>query len=422
MTTVAIETHGCKLNQADSQALAREFALAGCILVAPEAPADVYVLDSCTVTHVADRKARHALRAARRRNPAAFIVVTGCYPERAPSEMATLHGVDLAVGNRGKAALVQRVMALKSPVSSNNRPGLEETAPRVRASVKIQEGCDQVCAFCIVPQVRGRARSVPPDGLVAQVQALEEEGFQEVVLTGTQLGSYSSELPGAGLRGLLERLLAETRVPRIRVSSLQPQTMDEALLRLWENPRLCRHFHMPLQSGSDAVLRRMRRRYTAAGFAAAVEMARALVPGAAITTDVIGGFPGESEEEFQESFDLCDTLSFWDLHVFPYSERPGTSASHFGGRLEPREKGRRVKQLLDLGQRHTQEHRRRLVGQTEEVLWEGGSWRDGVWRWAGLTDTYARVVTQDAGHLANTITRTLLVEQNEGLLYGEVGR
>ena len=435
MPTVAIETHGCKLNQADSQALAKEFAQAGYQVVGPDVPADVYVLDTCTVTHVADRKARHALRTARRRNPSSLIVATGCYVQRAPLDMEALEVVDLALGNASKSVLVQQVTSLCREALTpctlgelTDAKGPARGAHRARAMVKIQEGCNQVCAYCIVPQVRGRERSTPTDDLIARIQSLAGEGFQEVVLTGTELGSYGLDIPGAspssdgraGLKGLLELILCKTAIPRIRVSSLQPQALGEDLLELWQNPRLCPHFHMPLQSGSNAVLRRMRRRYTAEEFALTVERIRTRMPAASITTDVLVGFPGESDEEFQETYRLCQALPLSDMHVFPYSVRPGTSAAHFQDKVSPGTKGERAGLLLGLAQHHAQDFRRRLMGQARPVLWEDGELFNGRWRWSGLTDSYARVYTQDSRPLGSTITDTRLMEERDGRLWGQV--
>lgn len=352
-STVYIETHGCKLNQADSQELARRFTEEGYRIVAEGQSTDVYVVNTCTVTHVADRKARHALRNTRRRNPQAVVVATGCYAQRAPGPLASIAGVDLVTGNTGKEGLVDRVTGLLelpevacstgSPMDLRGDLGL-----RTRAMVKIQERCDQVCAYCIVPRVRGRKRSVHPDALVTQVQRLVEQGRQEVVLTGTQLGSYGFDVPGAGLVRLVSRLLDETDVPRLRVSSLQPQEMTRELLELWDNPRLCPHFHLPLQSGSAAILRRMRRRYTPLQYANTVEAIRARIPDAAITADVIVGFPGETDALFQESYRLCQSIGFAGIHVFPYSARPGTSAAHFTDAIEQRCKRERMKRILAL--------------------------------------------------------------------------
>ncbi|MBI4282432.1 MAG: tRNA (N(6)-L-threonylcarbamoyladenosine(37)-C(2))-methylthiotransferase MtaB [Chloroflexi bacterium] len=457
MPTVTIETHGCKLNLADSQALARGFARAGYQVVGSDQPADIYVLDTCTVTQTADHKARHALRAARRRNASAFIVATGCYAQRAPAKLQALPGVDLVLGNADKDALVQEIVSLRAceeimdsayggtpPQIATGGDALAMTIPsqalrkdvpglcaaeegvagrgvrRVRATVKIQEGCNQVCAYCIVPRVRGRERSVPADDLVTQIAALEQEGFQEVVLTGTQVGSYGFDIPGASLPRLLELVLCKTTIPRIRVSSLQAQVVGGELLGLWQDPRLCPHFHMPLQSGCDAVLRHMGRDYTTSFFADTVELIRKQVPGASITTDVMTGFPGESEEEFQETYRFCHSLRFAEMHVFPYSVRPGTSAAHFQDQVDVHTKEHRGGLLLRLAKEHAADFRESLLGQVRPVLWERKGIGSGCERWSGLTDNYMRVFTESPKPLRNTITPTRLLEERGGSLYGQV--
>ena len=422
MPTVAIETQGCKLNQADSQALARRFAAAGYLLVEAGQPADVCVLNTCTVTHVADRKARRAIRAARKSNPASLIVATGCYAQRSPGDLEAMQEVDLVLGNTDKGALVQRVTELRkgaaTPCAVGDVVKAKGVVHRTRAMIKIQEGCNQVCAYCIVPKVRGRERSVPPDDLIAQINALEEEGFREVALSGTQLGSYGFDIPGAGLERLIENILGSVTIPRIRVSSLQPQEIGDDLLSLWDDPRLCPHFHLPLQSGSDSVLRRMRRRYTAERFARTVELIRARIPGASITTDVLTGFPGESEKEFQETYRFCQETRFSDMHVFPYSVRPGTTAAHLGDKVDPVTKGQRMELLLALARGHASDFRRSLLGQVRPVLWEERA-RDGDrWLWSGLTDNYARVYADDPRQLGNVITDTRLVEERASSVFG----
>ena len=326
--TVAIDTHGCKLNQADSEALARRFLRAGYGVVDPGESADIYVLNTCTVTHVADRKARHALRAALRRNPAATIIATGCYAQRDPQALSNVEGVAMVVGNADKYRLVEMVLAARGdPISTcavgEEAPWWPGALGRARAMVKIQEGCNQVCAYCIVPKVRGRERSIPPRVLIEEVGRRVREGYLEVVLTGTQLGSYGFDLEGADLCSLIRRILSETDVARLRVSSLQPQEFSPGLLELWEDPRLCPHFHIPLQSGSDSVLRRMQRRYDTDLYARVVEGIRAGLEGASVTADKIVGFPGETEEEFEESVAFASSMGFAGLHVFPYSTRPG---------------------------------------------------------------------------------------------------
>ena len=425
--TVAIHTHGCKLNQADSSALARQFRQAGYRLVESAAEADIYVLNTCTVTATADAKARQALRAARRANANALVVAAGCYPQRAAEELANMPAVSLVVGNTEKNRLVPMVTALHQGTAETDPASQSAGADvaldyrvagglpgRSRAMVKIQEGCNQVCAYCIVPKVRGRERSIAPDVLVEQVQQRVAEGCQEVVLTGTQLGAYGFDLPGTSLEGLLRRILEETDVPRLRVSSLQPQEIDDNLLSLWrEYGRLCPHFHLPLQSGSNPILKAMRRRYTTGQFADTVARIRAALPEAGITADVIVGFPGEGAAEFDDSLAFAQDMTFSDMHVFPYSQRPGTSAAYLVGQVAESAKKERMARMLELAGNGFQEFRHRQLGQTRPVLWESPGPAEGQTRLRGLTDNYIRVYCSDGeggASLANCITPARLAE------------
>ena len=296
-----IETHGCKLNMADSQSLAGRFLGRGFRAGRDGEEPNVYVVNSCTVTAVADKKARQAISSARRRFPGAIVVAAGCYPERDRTALDALQAVDLVYGNRDKNEMVDVVagiVGLNSGVSADAELNIAEvprSVGRSRAAVKIQEGCDQVCAYCIVPRVRGRERSVPPGEIIRRIDALSQGGCPEVVLTGTQLGTYGFDIPGANLKDLLVQILARTAIRRLRVSSLQPQELNDGLLDVWRRhgaDRLAPHFHMPLQSGSDGVLTRMRRRYTAEDYEQTVSRVRKAVPDVSITTDVICGFPG----------------------------------------------------------------------------------------------------------------------------------
>ncbi|MCH8832279.1 MAG: tRNA (N(6)-L-threonylcarbamoyladenosine(37)-C(2))-methylthiotransferase MtaB [Chloroflexi bacterium] len=423
--TVAIRTQGCKLNQADSDMLARRFAAAGYRLVQSPAKADVFVLNTCTVTATADSKARQALRAAARANPGALIVATGCYAQRSRDELSQVEGVSLVIGNTEKEELPSMVTALLEqrntganshpPVSSALDYSVQPAAGirRNRSMVKIQEGCDQVCAYCIVPKVRGRERSIPPESLVEQINQRVAEGCLEVVLTGTQLGTYGFDIPGATLTRLLERILAETAVPRLRVSSLQPQEITPRLLELWQDPRLCRHFHIPLQSGSDRILEMMRRRYTTGLFAEKVDLVRKTVPGCGITADLIAGFPGETDAEFQESLAFARAMAFSDMHIFPYSPRPGTSAVYLPGPVSQPVKKARTAQLLAMAKEGFEAFRSHQLGQTHPVLWESSTRQDGGIKWRGLTGNYIRVYTHSRDDLGNTITPARLEELTE---------
>ncbi len=418
---VAIETHGCKLNQADSGTLAAEFATAGYEVVGEDGPVDVYVVNSCTVTHVADAKARQALRSARRRHPDATIVATGCYAQRSPDDIRQLGEVDLVLGNTEKATLVRHVVdwaddELIPCATGDDLQAISPTAARTRAMIKIQEGCNQVCAYCIVPKVRGRERSIFPNEIVANINKYIERGYKEVVLTGTQLGSYGFDLDDIDLVGLIRQILDKGLMSRLRVSSLQAQEIDDQLLALWADNRLAPHFHLALQSGSDATLKRMRRRYTSRQYLDAVDSILDAIPDVSITTDVIVGFPGETDERFEDTIALCKKIGFASMHVFPYSSRPGTSAAHFGDDVPPEVKSERVQQLIALSKEQESKHRTRFIGTTRSVLWESRK----AGKWAGLTDNYLRVSAHSDRDLANEITQARLVRLNGTSVVTEV--
>ena len=416
--TVAIETHGCKLNQADSAVLARQFVQAGCRLVDQKSDADIIVVNTCTVTATADSKARQALRAARRSNPNAIVVAAGCYPQRAADELRRMSEVSLVVGNSDKPTLADLAIAELSKRAGSRAPA--PTVPdvaagilrRSRAMVKIQEGCDQVCAYCIVPKVRGRERSIPPETLLSTIRHHVDNGFKEIDLTGTQLGTYGFDLDGTNLIDLLTRILGETGVPRLRVSSLQAHEIGPELLALWSDSRLCPHFHVPLQSGCDATLKAMRRRYDTGQFRDAVALIRESVPGASITTDIIVGFPGEDAGAHAESLAFSQAMQFADIHVFPYSQRPGTTADHLPHQVHPDEKRPRVAEMNSTAVAAFTHYRSSILGHMRPVLWETARPEtDGsAIRWSGLTDNYVRVHAVTERDLGNSITDARLVE------------
>ena len=403
---VALDTVGCKLNQAETQLLAQQFAQAGYNLVSPDDKADVYILNTCTVTHVADGKCRRRLRMAHRRNPDAVVVAIGCYAERACRELAQIEGVDLVFANSEKPYLLW----LLEESGRLSRPNYSQRGPtnadfRTRAFIKVHDGCNSFCSYCIVPLVRGREKSIPIAQVVAEVKRRVAEGYKEVVLTGTKIGSYNYE--GAGLGGLLQRILTETDVERLRLSSIQPQEIFPELIGLWRKGRLCRHFHLSLQSGSDGVLGRMKRGYTVNDYQQAVALIRGMVPEAAITTDIIVGFPGETEAEFQESYELCQQMEFARIHVFPYSPRQGTQAARMPDQVGDRIKHERSQKILALARDSAQNFRQQFLGKTMMVLWEKRS-GDGVW--SGLTDNYIRVYAKSDKDLTNKLLPVKLAE------------
>ena len=416
---VYLHSLGCRLNQSEIDTLAQEFAAMDYVVVGDPAQADVCVLNTCAVTARAERKSLGRVRALHQVNPAARIAIVGCYATLKPKECAALPGVAWVVPNAEKEQTT-KIITLPSLRSPAPPPPCSPAPPlsRTRAFVKVQDGCDNHCTYCIVRLLRGPSRSRPVSDVVAQVQALVEAGYQEAVLTGANLGSYGRDLGLAdGLRMLVETLLARTDLPRLRLSSLEPWDLDQNFFALWENPRLCRQLHLPLQSGCDETLRRMGRRITRQAFDRLVKDARAAIPDLAVTTDIIVGFPGEDEAAFRASYNFAAETEFARLHVFPYSRRPGTSAARMTDQVARRVRDARADAMRELSAEQALRFRRRFVGREMAVLWEHRR-ADGLW--PGLTDNYLRVVTQAEGNLHNRLTNTRLLALQNGHLMGEV--
>jgi len=402
MKRVALDVIGCKLNQAEVEAMARRFAENGYLVVSGDDIADVYILNTCTVTGVADRKSRHLLRMAKRRNPGALIVALGCYTQRAASELGKKQYIDLLVNNEQKKDLVEMI---KEAIPVQNASIEEPLILRGRSFIKIQDGCDSFCSYCIVPFVRSIKKCLPPEEIIKQVNERVTEGYKEAVLTGTEIGGYESG--GLKLKELIEKILKETDIERLRLSSLQPQHISRESISLWRNPRLCRHFHLALQSGSDSVLKRMGRRYTTGDYERAVRMIRDIVPDVAVTTDIIVGFPGETDGEFEDSYRFCKKMGFARIHVFPYSKRPLTAAAEMPQQVKDKAKRKRRDEMLTLAEKSSNRFIERFPGQVVKVLWEqrkGGCF-------SGLTSNYIRVYTRSDKDLTNRITEVKLEER-----------
>jgi threonylcarbamoyladenosine tRNA methylthiotransferase MtaB len=336
--------------------------------------------------------------------------------ETASPEVLTSLEADFVARRPNQVALADQIADLV-PIAPE---AIDVLAPRLktRAFVAAQEGCNDVCAFCIIPRTRGRERSKSVAAVVAEAQQREAEGALEIVITGTQLGAYGRDLgDGSSPYALLRALLDGTRAPRIRMSSLQPQDITPGLAALWQDPRLCRHLHLALQSGSEGVLRRMRRRYNPQEYRAAVARLREAIPDVAITTDVIAGFPGETDAEFEECLAFCEEMQFAGIHVFPYSGRTGTLATRLPDQLPEVVKKERVHRLIELASRMSRAYRERYVGRETGVLWETQS-EDGAWE--GLTDTYVRVRAESAADLHNTVTAARVTAVTGDALWAEV--
>jgi threonylcarbamoyladenosine tRNA methylthiotransferase MtaB len=428
---VFLTTLGCRLNEAELERWHRDFVAQGHRVVRRPAQAQVMVLNTCAVTGMAARKSRQHIYRLHRENPSASLVITGCYAEMEPEEVAQMAGVDLVVGNQDKERLVALVQEQISPEVMPDMAADPEAdashlfaTARTRAFVKVQDGCRNRCTFCIVTVLRGQERSRPVAEVIHEINALHQQGFQEVVLTGVHLGGYGSDLgDGADLRGLVQAVLAETSIPRVRLTSLEPWDLPEGFFSLWEDRRLGPHLHLPLQSGHDAVLKRMARRCSTSDFRRLVADARAAIPELTLTTDLIVGFPGESEEEWQGTLAFVEEIGFGHMHIFTYSPREGTTAARLRGHLSKGQKQERSQELHALAAKMKRAHLERFVGEERPVLWEGDFEvvEEGARRWSGYTDNYLRVQTLTAPdvNLENQLLMTRL-ERHDG--EGFVGR
>lgn len=423
---VFLEFTGCRLNQSEIETLARQFGQAGHQVVGSVADADLCVVNTCAVTNEAARSSRTLIRRLNRSNAGARIVATGCYAELSPQAVGSLPGVSAVVGNAEKDRLVPIVLQDDAPAEVYDRePLAREPLPgalgRTRAFVKAQDGCDNRCTFCVTTIARGQGRSRALADMVREVQGLVDAGYREVVLTGVHLGSYGHDFGQRdGLERLVRALLADTDVPRLRLSSLEPWDLPSQFFALWENPRLCHHLHLPLQSGCDATLKRMARRTTQAKFRALVEAARERIPDLALSTDVIVGFPGETDAEFETSYAFIREMDFMKLHVFRYSKRPGTAAARMPGHVADDVKKARSARLLALSEAGAARFARRFVGREVSVLWEqvSGATPAGFVN-SGLTDHYLRVEMVAPEALTNMITAVRATGFSGGKLHAQ---
>ncbi len=427
---VYLDTVGCRLNQSEIEAYARQFRLAGYELVPDPKDADLAVINTCAVTAQAASDSRQKIRQMQRLG-AGQTVVTGCWSTLQPEAAAALPGVSRVIANVEKDRLVPVLLEIPEqlfdlePVERQPLPGARM---RTRAFIKVQDGCDNRCTFCITTLARGSGRSRTIAQVLADIRAAIQGGAQEVVLTGVHLGSWGQDLGENGapfgahhLRHLVQAVLEQTEIPRLRLSSLEPWDLEPAFFELWQDERLCRHLHLPLQSGSAPTLRRMARKTTPQAFASIAAAARALVPDIAITTDVIVGFPGESEAEFQESLNFVRELSFAGGHVFTYSAREGTAAARMPGQVPQSLRKLRSEKMRAVLAESAAAYRSAFSGQVLAVLWESAAvlQADG-WRMTGWTGNYLRVSALAPQRLWNQITTVRLVEQQNDGFWGSL--
>ncbi|MDN5347498.1 MAG: threonylcarbamoyladenosine tRNA methylthiotransferase MtaB [Clostridia bacterium] len=429
----ALISLGCKVNQAELEGIKSVFQQAGYLIVDFEEPADVYVIHTCTVTHLSDRKSRQLIRRANRQNPEAVVVVTGCYAQVAPDEVLAIPGVDVVVGTRGRHRLPELIAraretrkainAVKEHTAGEPFEELPVGEPsRARAFLKIQEGCEEYCRYCIVPYARGPLRSLEPEKAVAAVQRLLAAGFKEIVLTGVHTGAYGRDLGrGIDLNYLLQRLVRLPGLLRLRISSLDPPDFsDELIATLGAADNICPHFHIPLQSGDDYILQRMGRKYTVGQYRDLVAAIRAVKPGVAITTDVIVGFPGEGKENFARTLEFVREIAFARLHVFPFSPRAGTPAAALPDQVPAEVKKERVRELIAVGRGLARKYAAGFIGRVVKVLVEKQvPGRENTWE--GHSENYLKVNFQAPGReLTGEIVPVVLEEIRGETTWGKI--
>jgi threonylcarbamoyladenosine tRNA methylthiotransferase MtaB len=412
------------VNFYDTEAIWQLFKNEGYEQVDFESTADVYLINTCTVTNTGDKKSRQIIRRAVRRNPDAVIAVTGCYAQTSPAEIMAIEGVDLVIGTQDREKImtfVNQIQGDRKPVNAvrnimKTRDFEELDVPdfseRTRAFLKIQEGCNNFCTFCIIPWSRGLSRSRAPESVLEQAKQLVASGYKEIVLTGIHTGGYGDDMENYNLTSLLWDLDKVEGLERIRISSIEASQIDDAMIDvLNRSSKMCRHLHIPLQAGENSVLKRMRRKYTTEEFAAKIKRLHEAMPGVAITTDVIVGFPGETEEMFESGFRFMEELQFAEMHVFPYSKRTGTPAARMDEQVDEEVKNERVHKLIDLSEKMQLQYAKQYVGQVLDVIPE----RDykgapGMGLVMGYTDNYIQVVFEGSESLIGQLCRVKITE------------
>ena len=451
MKTVAFHNLGCKVNAYEIDVMQQKFTENDFRVVPFDQKADVYVVNTCTVTNIADRKSRQMLHRAKALNPDAVVIGTGCYIQTDMENVKKDPAIDIAIGNNQKSKIVDilneyllsRGKLLQNPDEESSKNDyvidinhtneyesmfLENTSERTRAYIKIEDGCNQFCSYCLIPYARGRVRSRDIDDILSEIKGLAEKGCKEFVLTGIHVSSYGitdpNDLSQNRLADLLEAINAIDDVKRIRLSSLEPRVITEDFVRrISALTKLCPHFHLSLQSGCDETLKRMNRHYTTSQYMEGVKLLRKFFDNPAITTDVIVGFPGETAEEFEASKAFCESVGFYEMHIFKYSKRKGTVAEKLPNQVKDTDKATRSDEMLDLTSRLSKEFRKSHAGSRAEVLFEEAKTINGEAYMTGFTKDYIRVAVKYKEHLENEIHTVKLTEMlDDELLKGEIVR
>lgn len=413
---VALHNLGCKVNAYETEAMQQMLEAAGYEIVSFEPGADIYVINTCSVTNIADRKSRQMLHKAKKMNPDAIVVAAGCYVQADTKKAEADASIDIIIGNNKKQELIPILESYRTGhqkttecVDINHTKEYENleidrTEEHTRAYLKVQDGCNQFCTYCIIPYARGRIRSKKTEDVVNEVKRLAASGCQEVVLTGIHLSSYGKERPEdqENLLTLIQAVHQVDGIERIRLGSLEPGIITEEFAAAISSlPKVCPHFHLSLQSGCTTTLKRMNRRYTAEEYREKCEILRKYYPAPALTTDVITGFPGETEEEFEESRSFVDSIHFYETHIFPYSKREGTKAAGMPDQLTEQVKKERSRILIALGKEHQREYMEQFLGQEKEVLFEEQQTVEGQEYWTGHTMEYLKIAVISEENLEN---------------------
>ena len=402
---VALHNLGCKVNAYETEAMQQMLEAAGYEIVPFEPGADIYVINTCTVTNIADRKSRQMLHKAKKMNPDAIVVAAGCYVQADTKKAEADASIDIIIGNNKKQELISILENYRSDQQKTTEcVDIDRTEEHTRAYLKVQDGCNQFCTYCMIPYARGRIRSKKTEDVVGEVKRLAASGCQEVVLTGIHLSSYGKERPEEqeNLLTLIQAVHEVDGIERIRLGSLEPGIITKEFAKAISSlPKVCPHFHLSLQSGCTATLKRMNRRYTAQEYREKCEILRKYYPAPALTTDVITGFPGETEEEFEESRSFVDSIHFYETHIFPYSKREGTKAAVMPDQLPEQIKKERSRVLIALGQERQREYMEQFLGKKKEVLFEEQQKIQGQTYWTGHTMEYLKVAVISEESLEN---------------------
>ncbi len=431
MKKVGFHTLGCKVNQYETEAMEELFKNKGYDIVAGEDVADIYVINTCTVTNMSDRKSRQFIRRAKRLNENSLVAVVGCYSQTSPEEIESIEGVDVIIGTSNRGDIVElcekaieeniRINIVKDAKYNKEFEDIkiDDLADMSRAYIKIQDGCNQFCSYCIIPYARGPIRSRGLEDIYEEVVDLRDKGFKEIILTGIHVASYGKDFTEeVDLKDLIRKISTVDGIERIRFSSLEPRLIDDEFMEvLLESKKACDHFHLSLQSGSDTVLERMNRKYTTREYKEKVDLIRKYMPNSGITTDIIVGFPGETEEEFKESLDFVEEVGFSRLHVFKYSKREGTPAASMKNQVDGNIQNERSTRLIELGEKKIQDFAKNFIGKEMEVFIEPSSDLESL---EGYTTNYLRVRLPYDESIIGRVVRVKILSLDGELLVGKL--